>query len=72
METNDVTPKKTKKKVMASPTEDSSEMQQTSGDDIKSTQEVPMPEVEPEKKIEPIVVQFEASVDVMKIAKDEN
>merc|ERR1711971_286097 len=61
----------TKKKITASPIEGSSEMQQTSGDDIESTQEIPLTEKEPEQQIEPVVVQSEASVDVMEIPKDE-
>merc|ERR1712032_1097931 len=63
-----VVKKKTKKKVVVSPIKDSSEMQQTSGDDIESTKEIPTPEKEPEKQI---VAQSEASVDVVEITKDE-
>merc|ERR1711874_954187 len=62
---------KKKKKVAVSPKEDTSEMQQTSGEDIESTTEIPVPEVAQEKQIEPIVARSEASVDVMEITKDE-
>ena len=45
-----------KKNVAVSPKEDTSEMQQTSGDDIESTTEIPVPEVAQKKsKLSPLL-----------------
>merc|ERR1712210_3308 len=56
---------KKKKKVAVSPKEDTSEMQETPDTDIESTSEIAVPEVEPEKQIEPMVAQPQPSVDVI-------